>query len=113
MLFHENLGSFSLNFGSGRVAGARLRGEDTCHGVVVASSSNWKIPYFLMTLMGFVISGKWNHGREGEWLLLMKLIKWSIKHFAVKIDAPTNNHDYQIIITVYLTSSLSKIKYPI
>jgi len=63
--------------------------------------------------MGFVISEKWIHGREWELLLLMKLIKWYIKHFVVKIDAPTNNHHDQIIITVYLTSSLSKIKYRI
>jgi hypothetical protein len=55
MLCLENLGKCSLNFGSGRVAGARLRGEDTCCGVVVASSSNLKIPYFLMNLVGFLV----------------------------------------------------------
>jgi hypothetical protein len=40
VLFPENLGRCSLNFGNNRVAGARFKGEDTCHGVVVASSSN-------------------------------------------------------------------------
>jgi hypothetical protein len=40
MLFLENLGRCSLNFGSGKVAGFRFKGEDTCHGVVAASSSN-------------------------------------------------------------------------
>jgi hypothetical protein len=40
MLFPENLGRFSLNLGSGGVEGVRLRGEQTCYGVVVTSSSN-------------------------------------------------------------------------
>ena len=56
MLLPKNLGRFYLNLGSGQVASARLRGEETCHGVVVASSSNWKNPYFLMTLVGFVVN---------------------------------------------------------
>jgi hypothetical protein len=38
VLFLENLGRCSLNLGSGRVANARLRGEETFHGVVVTSS---------------------------------------------------------------------------
>jgi hypothetical protein len=55
VLFPENIGRYSLNLWSGRVAGTRLRGEETCQGVVVKSSSNWKSPYFLMTLVGFVV----------------------------------------------------------
>ena len=43
---------------------------------------------------GFVISGKWDHGRGRKWLLFMKLIKWSIKHSVVRIDAPSNQQSF-------------------
>jgi hypothetical protein len=46
----ENLGKWSLNLGRGVVAGAKSRGEDTCHGVSFASSLNLNKLNCLMTL---------------------------------------------------------------
>jgi hypothetical protein len=37
------------------VADDKFSGEETFHRVVVSSSSNWKRPYFLMTMEGFVV----------------------------------------------------------
>lgn len=59
--FPDNLGRWSLNLGRGFAVAARFKGEYTSHGVVVASSSNWSKPNFLITLVGFVMdwTGMW------------------------------------------------------
>lgn len=53
--FPEYLGKWSLNFGRRFAVSVRFKGEYTCHGVLVASSSNWNKPNFLITLAGFVV----------------------------------------------------------
>jgi len=40
--FPENFDQWYLNFWRGFSIGEIFKGEDTCHGVLVASSSNWK-----------------------------------------------------------------------
>jgi hypothetical protein len=59
--FPENFGKWSLNYRRVFVASVRFKGEDTCHGVLVASFSNWNKPNFLITLEGLVVdwTGSW------------------------------------------------------
>jgi hypothetical protein len=38
--FPKKIGKWYLNLGKGVVAGAKLRGDDTCYGVTSKSSSN-------------------------------------------------------------------------
>lgn len=61
-LFIENFKKWSLNFGKGAVDGAKLRGEDTCHGVASISAPYWKMPSFLITfwgLLGMIVGMNW------------------------------------------------------
>jgi len=50
-----NLGKWSLNFGRGLVVGFKFKGEDTCQGVALASSSNYNKPYCLIIFAIFVM----------------------------------------------------------